>query len=307
MMYANINGATGKATSLITAAQTCNSHIITLSETKLTSHPPQMEGYSWITQNRTQNKGGGTGILIRNDIIHTCQQVTDLEDQNQDVCWAKIQMDNSVIHIGVYYGKQEQAPAEDIRDEFAKRTAQVIQMKQQGEIILTGDFNAKIAIPEDESIQKESRNGKIMMEFIQNTGLIPMSIKPQHGLWTRENRHNPKEKSVMDYILTTPTISTQVNNLAIDEEGTLRLKGKNESNHNTIMFEVTGKIRKKTWKKMDMANKQWRSMVQLQQSNRKHPWEQNKGLQHIRKTPQENNGNPHRENNNYTRHNKETK
>ena len=44
----------------------------------------------------------------------------------------------------------------------------------------------------------------------------------------------------------------------------------------------------KTWKKMDMANKQWRSMDQLQQSNRK----QNKGLQHIRKTLQENNGNP---------------
>ena len=158
MMYANINGATGKVTSPITAAQTCNSHIITLSETKLTSLPPQMEGYSWITQNRTQNKGGGTGILIRNDIIHTCQQVTDLEDQNQDVCWAKNQMDNSVIHIGVYYGKQEQA--EDIRDEFAKLTAQVIQMKQQGEIILTGDFNAKIAIPEDESIKKKAEMGK---------------------------------------------------------------------------------------------------------------------------------------------------
>ena len=81
-----------------------------------------MEGYSWITHNRTHNKGGGTGILIRNDIIHICQQVTDLEDPNQDVCWAKIQMDNSVIHVGVYFGKQEQAPAEDIIDEFAKLT-----------------------------------------------------------------------------------------------------------------------------------------------------------------------------------------
>ena len=91
-------------------------------------------------------------------------------------------MDNSVIHVGVYYEKQEQAPTEDIRHEFAKLTAQVIQMKQQGEITLTGDFNAKITIPEDESIQKENRNGKTMMEFIQNTGLIPISINPQHGL-----------------------------------------------------------------------------------------------------------------------------
>ena len=122
-------------------------------------------------------------------------------------------------------------------------------MKQQWEIILTGDFNAKIALPEDGSIQKESRNGKIMAEFIENTGLIPISTKLQHGLWTRENRHNPNEKSVIDYVLTTPIITGQTKNLNIDEKGTLRMQGRKESDHNTITYEVTGKIRKNTKRK----------------------------------------------------------
>ena len=86
IMYAYINGAIGKAKSFTTAAQTNNSHIITLAETKITTHPPKITGYSWHTKNRNHNQGGGVAILIRDDLKHTCQQVTDLEDQNQDIC-----------------------------------------------------------------------------------------------------------------------------------------------------------------------------------------------------------------------------
>ena len=109
-MYANVNGAIGKAQSIITAAQTSNSHIITLAETKLPTHPLDITGYSWITKNRTNHKGGGVAILVRNDIKHRCQQINDLEDQNQDICWVQIQTNNSAIYVGVYYGKQEHAP-----------------------------------------------------------------------------------------------------------------------------------------------------------------------------------------------------
>ena len=85
LMYANINGATGKAKSLLTAAQTNNSHIITLAETKLTSHPPNIEGYSCLTKKREERKGGGVAILIRDAIRHSCQKATDIEDQDQDI------------------------------------------------------------------------------------------------------------------------------------------------------------------------------------------------------------------------------
>ena len=200
IMYANINGAIGKAKSLTTAAQTNNSHVITLPETKITTHPPKITGYSWHTKNRNHNQGGGVAILIRDDLKHTCQQVTDLEDQDQDICWIKMQTNNSAIHIGIYYGKQEQAPEEQIKKEFSKLTTQVNKLKQNGEVILTGDFNAKLEVNKDQAKQKQSRNGKIMAEFLQNTGLQPMSLEAKTGIWTRVNRNNQTEKSVIDYM-----------------------------------------------------------------------------------------------------------
>ena len=89
IMYENIYGAIGKENSLLTAVQTNSSHIITLTETKITSHLPKINGYSWLTKNRNYNQGGGVAILIRDDIKHTCQKVTDLEDRKQDICWIK--------------------------------------------------------------------------------------------------------------------------------------------------------------------------------------------------------------------------
>ena len=273
IMYANINGATGKATSLLTAAQTNSSHIITLAETKITSHPPKINGYSWLTKNRNYNQGGGVAILIRDDIKHTCQQITDLEDQDQDICWIKMHTNNSALHIGVYFGKQEQAPEEQIGEEFSKLTTQINKLKQNGEVILTGDFNAKLEVNNDQANQNQSRNGKIMADFLKNTGLQPISLKANIGIWTRENRNNCMEKSIIDYIKATPEVAKQTKNIIIDEIGTLRMKGRKETYHNTITMETTCQIRKR-----QEARRIWRT-------NNKEAWDEfNKEMQN---TPEE--------------------
>ena len=198
IMYANIDGAIGKAKSLTTAAQTNNSYIITLAETKITTQPPKIIDYSWHTKNKNHNQGGGVAILIRDDLQHTFQQVTDLEDQDQDICWIKMQTNNSAIHIGIYYGKQEQAPEEQIKGEFSKLTTQVNRLKQ------SHTNRGKLEVNKDQAKQKQSRNGKIKAEFLQNTGLQPMSLEAKTGIWTRVNRNNQTEKFVIDYILATP-------------------------------------------------------------------------------------------------------
>ena len=234
----------GKAKSLTTAAQTNNSHIITLAEAKITTHPPKITGYSWHTKNRNHNQGGGVAILIRDDLKHTCQQVTDLEDQDQDIRRIKIQTNSSAIHIGIYYGRQELAPEEQIKEEFSKLTTQVNRLKQNGEVILTGDFNAKLEVNKDQAKDKQSRNGKIMAEILQNTGLQPMSLEAKAGIWTRVNRNNQTEKSVTDYILGTPQVAKQSKNIIIDETGNLRMKSRKESDHNTITMETSAKLGK---------------------------------------------------------------
>ena len=75
------------------------------------------------------------------------------------------------------------------------------------------------------------------------------------GKWTRVNRHNPSEKSIIDYITTNKNGKDNIFNIEIDEEGTKRLKNpKSESDHNTITAKIstnfTSKERKtiKKWK-----------------------------------------------------------
>ena len=43
---------------------------------------------------------------------------------------------------------------------------------------------------------------------------------------------------LLDYIITTEAIERNTTSLIIDEEGTLRIKGKKESDHNTILMAI---------------------------------------------------------------------
>ena len=83
-----------------------------------------------------------------------------------------------------------------------------------------------------------------MAEFLQNSGLQPMSLEAKTGIWARVNRNNHTEKSVIDYVLATPQVTKQRKNIIIDETGNLRMKGRKESNHNTIIMETKCQTRK---------------------------------------------------------------
>ena len=98
----------------------------------------------------------------------------------------------------------------------------------------SGDFNAKININKQEATQNTSPNGKLLEKMIANTGLHVMNLKAYNGNWTRVNRKRPDEKSIIDYILTTGKTATEAKDINIDENGTMRMKGKEDSDHNTI-------------------------------------------------------------------------
>ena len=88
-----------------------------------------------------------------------------------------------------------------------------------------------------------------MADFLQNTGLQPISLEANTGTWTRVNRNNHLEKSVIDYILATPQVAKQSKNIIIDETGNLRMTGRKESDHNTITMETKCQTRESQEKK----------------------------------------------------------
>ena len=65
IMYINANGIRGKVKSLKTAIGTDDIEIVTIVETKLQGPPPRIDGFSWITKNRSHGQGGGVAILIK--------------------------------------------------------------------------------------------------------------------------------------------------------------------------------------------------------------------------------------------------
>ena len=125
-----------------------------------------------------------------------------------------------------------------IKDIYCELETQIKQKTKENEIILGGDFNARLEIKNEVGNQTENSNGKKLQRIIDNNSLIPISTKAHYGLWTRVNRNNTEERSVIDYIITTETIERNTTSLIIDKEGTLRIKGKKESDHNTILMAI---------------------------------------------------------------------
>ena len=143
------------------------------------------------------------------------------------------------VHIGVFYGPQEKCSNEEADRQFSQITTQVNKLKKQGEIVLMGDFNAKLEINNSIVQQSQSKNGKYMQNMLEETNLIPISTNATLGHWTRVKRKDTNEKSVIDYMLMSEGIAKTTNYLEIDEVGTYRLKGKAETDHNTITAEIS--------------------------------------------------------------------
>ena len=49
-------------------------------------------------------------------------------------------------------------------------------MHQEGDVIIAGDFNAQIKTDHKDYIQEESRNGKILKDVTEETGMTVMNI-----------------------------------------------------------------------------------------------------------------------------------
>ena len=273
IVYANANGISGKYKSLKEVLETYDAHIATIVETKLDTIPPLIEGYKWITRNRTNRPGGGVAVIVREDILHQTRTIADLEDHDQEVVWIAIKLKNSKIAIGALYGIQESATREEAERQFSQLTTQIIKLKQDGEVILTGDFNAKLQVNKDCVKQTESPNGKLLDKMIRDTDMVALSTKATRGNWTRVNRRNPDERSLIDYIIGTKGIEKQTTELLIDEEGTMRIKGANESDHNTIMMEARIETertvkKRKIWKLNNKEGwKQFNKQMQTEDKN----------------------------------------
>ena len=259
-MYANVNGITSKQECLDNICLNEKPHIIAFTETKTNILPPFTD-YTWKASHKTTRRGGGVAIASRNDIKGKVRENnnTQLNMKDMEITWVTIETTNNTqIHIGNFYGKQETNNIEDTQREFDELTTQIMEKKRTGEIILLGDFNAKIEVNEGrKTIQNTSRNGRMLNHLLNVTKLVPANIQENNNKWTRVNRHNQDEKSIIDYILISQGIRQMKYEVYIDEEGLYKIQGKNQSDHNLMMITIehpTQKTKEKKTKWKDLEN-----------------------------------------------------
>ena len=247
--------------SLTSAISTTNSDIICLQETMLESNrTPNIKGYKWITKMRDNKKGGGTAILVKEQIANKVKTIDIDQETSNETLWIAINIKGKQTIIGNVYGPQENEKRQAVKEIYRDIRRQILKLKDRGPVILVGDFNAKLEIQVNENkIQNISPNGKIMEEeIIKGCNMYVKNQDRVRGMWTRQNRTIKDEKSIIDYILIQEKYKDLIQNMEIDEEGSIRIKGKNETDHNTITatIQVAYKEETKKEKKLKINNKQ---------------------------------------------------
>ena len=236
-MYTNIRGLKGKKSSLIEILNDNKPHLFFLTETQMRSNSnEQIDGYTFFSRKREGKLGGGVAFLARNDIKNNL--MTHFSERNLEILWTSIRRKGQPpLFIGTYYGKQEtRTNKEEIEKEIELLTEEIEEQKNEGEILLTMDGNAKIGLLGE----NVSRNGKLLLKLIEETDLILMNKSSKcKGTITRRNTKNISEFSAIDFVLCTHPVERWINQMIIDEEGMYKISGKNPTDHNTIIIDMT--------------------------------------------------------------------
>ena len=151
--------------------------------------------------------------------------------------WVSIRRKNlPPFIIGIYYGKQETRTKKDqIETEIQLLNEEIEEMKREGHILLAMDGNAKIGILGEDI----SRNGHLILQSMENTELHIMNTDERcTGKVTRQNTKNINEVSAIDFIIADETMKQWIKSIEIDESGLYKIRGKNESDHNSISISL---------------------------------------------------------------------
>ena len=128
-------------------------------------------------------------------------------------------------------GNKKAVSKSEKENEMQFLNEEIEEMRKDGNLINAMDANAKIGLLGEEI----SRNGHVLLQIFENTGLNVMNNNSKcKGRVTRKNTKNNNGISAIDFIVADSTVEQWIKGIEIDEQGLNKLKGKNDSDHNTI-------------------------------------------------------------------------
>ena len=196
----------------------------------------KISDYTLFSRIREEKNGGGVAILVRDDIKNIV--TPQIPDRNIELIWVFVQRKRQrPLFIGSYYGKQETRTSKnEIEREYQLLSEEIEEKSKEGEIMIAMDANAKIGLMNEET----SRNGKLLLDIFKKHGLTVMNSTDKcAGRITRQNTANSEELSAIDFVIVNSTVEKWISEMIIDEDGLFKVKGKKETDHNTILLKMS--------------------------------------------------------------------
>jgi hypothetical protein len=231
--------------------------IIMLTETKATStwvnSVIKELGYIPVIKSGPTVNSGGMVIGTR---THLGSTTNTTASNHQNIFSVQMEIKSYPVRLIGAYGLQENENADVRKDFFTELEIEIECAVGAGCIpIVLGDLNAKYLI-ENEKRTPTTPNGVMLCEVIETFSLhVANEHESCEGKWTRQNRKDPSERSVLDYVMFPKILNDMVSKVTIDEElahtpfGTMKKDGeviKTFTDHNAIIVELCGKARGST-------------------------------------------------------------
>ena len=189
-----------------------------------------------------KKEGGGILMAIRKE-LYGSTIIVDMEEKDGDMIW--IVIDNHIIkiRIGVIYAPQESRTMISLLKKMYNKITRHVQAAKDNNqnVLIVGDFNAKIGREIKGNTDEISKAGKLLTELADKSELsIINAWQETQGLWTRVEK---KKRSVLDYLLISKEDEHNIIDMTIDEEkiwAMYRTKGSKEiyTDHNAIIATV---------------------------------------------------------------------
>ena len=261
ILYANVGGLKSKMSGVVEVLNDHDPHLFLMTETQLRSNTgTKINGYTLNSKAREEGPGGGVAILVRNDMLTNV--APHVSERNIEMVWISVRRKNEQpIFIGSYYGKQESRTSkEDIEREMSLLEEEITEMQKEGEVFIAMDGNGKLGIL-GEAI---SRNGKCLQQVFKNMALTLMNTSVKcEGKITRMSPGDANQVSAIDFIVASEHVEKCIKKMIIDEDGLAKIKGKKQSDHNTIIVSLAvvgidrNKIVKKVGWNLKASNEKW--------------------------------------------------
>ena len=217
--------------------------IICLQETRRDVH---LSGYRAECNTRKDNKYGGVAILVKNEFSEGIDFIKDVNFSDYLVCRLKknfFQQDEDIFVVNVYarpHNSSESNETDKGREVLSKIEDTINDLKEKGEVVLCGDFNARIAhqtgmirndisnflpMPEDyEPDNYKDRNSqdgttnshcKQFISLVSNNQLTILNGRTLGDLQGQFTSIQLKGCSVIDYFAVSSRLHRKVNFLKI--------------------------------------------------------------------------------------------